>query len=56
MIEDKQIVLVVEKLILGMRGVIDSLAPAERKRVLASLRSISPDVADRLEAPSGCTN
>jgi hypothetical protein len=55
MIDDKQIVAAIDKLVLGMRGVINDLSPAERQRVLASVRAISPDVADRLEAPS-CRN
>jgi hypothetical protein len=52
MIDDKQIAAAIDKLISGMRGVINDLSLAEQKRVLASVRAISPDVADRLEAPS----
>ena len=53
MIDDKQITATIDKLVVGMRSVIDELSPDERKRVLTSIRAISNDVADRLEAPSG---
>ena len=53
MIDDKQITAKIDKLVLSMRGVIDELSPDERTRVLTSIRAISNDVADRLEAPSG---
>jgi hypothetical protein len=52
MIDGKQLAAAIDKLVLGVRGVINDLSPAERERVLASVRAISPDVADRLEAPS----
>jgi hypothetical protein len=52
MIDDKQITATIDKLVVSMRGVIDELSPDERNRVLTSIRAISNDVADRLEAPS----
>jgi hypothetical protein len=52
MIDDKQIVTRIDKLVSGMRGVIDELPPEARKRALTSIRAISNDIADRLEAPS----
>jgi hypothetical protein len=52
MIDYRQNVAAVEKLVLGMRGVIDEMSPGARKRVLTSIRAISNDIADRLEAPS----
>jgi hypothetical protein len=51
-IDDKQIVAKIDKLASCMRGVIDELSPEARKRVLTSIRVISNDIADRLEAPS----
>ena len=53
MIDDNQIAATIDKLVVSMRGVINELSPDERKRVLTSIRAISNDVADRLEAPSG---
>ncbi len=44
--------LAIEKIVTGMRLVIDELPAAERKLVLASIRSKWRDIADRLEAPS----
>ena len=52
MIDDKQIAATIDKLVSGMRGVIDELSPEARKRMLSSVRAISDDIADRLEAPS----
>ena len=51
MIEDEQIVAAIDKLISGMRDVSDDLSPAERERMIASIRLISPEVADQLEGP-----
>jgi hypothetical protein len=53
MSNDEQITAALDKLVSGMRVVIDGLSPDERKRVLASIRAISSDIADRLETPSG---
>ena len=52
MIDDKQIAPTIDKLVSGMRAVINELPPEVRKRVLTSIRAISGDIADRLEAPS----
>jgi hypothetical protein len=51
MIKDKRIVTAIDKLVWGMRGVTDEMSPDERQ-VLLSVRAISGDIADRLEAPS----
>ena len=53
MADDKEIIATIDKIVSGMRDVIDELSPDERKRVITSIRPISNDVADRLEAPSG---
>jgi hypothetical protein len=50
---EPEIVAAIDKLVSGMRGVIDELPPEARKRVLTSIRAISNNIADRLEAPSG---
>ncbi len=50
--DDKRIVSAVDRLVSGMRGVIDEMSPEVRKRVLTSIRAVSSDIADRLEAPS----
>jgi hypothetical protein len=42
MIDDGQIAAAIDKLVSGMRGVINDLTPPERERVLASVRVISP--------------
>jgi hypothetical protein len=52
MIEDKRIATAIDRLVWGMRGVIDEMSPDERKLVLISIRAISGDIADRLEASS----
>jgi hypothetical protein len=44
--------LTADDMLAGMRRVIDELPAAERKLVLASIRSKWSDIADRLEAPS----
>jgi hypothetical protein len=41
-----------DKIVSGMRDVIDELSPDDRRRVRTSIRAINDDVADRLEAPS----
>ena len=53
MADDKEIIATIDKIVSGMRDVIDELSPDERKRVITSICAISNDVADRLEAPSG---
>jgi hypothetical protein len=52
LIENREITATIDKLVRRMRGVINELSPDERKRVLTSIRAISGDIADRLEAPS----
>ena len=52
MIEDKQTAAAIDKIVSRMRDVIDELAFDERRQVLLSIRAISGDIADRLEAPS----
>jgi hypothetical protein len=47
--DDKRIVSAIEKLVLGMCGVIDEMPPEMRKRVLTSILAVSNDIADRLE-------
>jgi hypothetical protein len=49
---DQEIVAAIDKLVSRMRGVIDEMSPEVRKRALKSIRTISSDIADRLEAPS----
>jgi hypothetical protein len=44
--------LALDDIVTGMRRVIDQLPAAERKLILASIRSKWRDIADRLEAPS----
>jgi hypothetical protein len=44
--------LAIDDIVTGMRRVIDQLPAAERKLILASMRSKWSDIADRLEAPS----
>jgi hypothetical protein len=52
MTDDKHITATIDKLLLSMRGVINELSPVERERVLTSIRAVSADIAERLEAPS----
>jgi hypothetical protein len=52
MIEDKQTAAAIDKIVSRMRDVVDELAFDERRQVLLSIRAISGDIADRLEAPS----
>jgi hypothetical protein len=49
---DEEIVGAIDKLVAGVREVISDLSPAERERLLRSIRAVSSDIADRLEAPS----
>jgi hypothetical protein len=51
MIEDKQTAAAIEKIVSRMRAVVDELAFDERRQVLLSIRAISGEIADRLEAP-----
>lgn len=41
-----------ERLIAGMRLVIDELAPDHRKRVIEAIRRVAPGIAERLQVPS----
>jgi len=52
MIEDKQTAAAIDKIVSRMRDVVDELAFDERRQVLLSIRAISGEIADRLEAPS----
>ena len=52
MIEDKQTAAAIDKIVSRMRDVVDELAFDERRQVLFSIRAISGEIADRLEAPS----
>jgi len=52
MMDDKQVAATIDKLVSGMRSVIDEMSPGMRRRVLSSIREISDDIADRLEARS----
>jgi len=49
---DKRILSAIDKLVLGMRSVINEIPPEARERALKSIRAISSDIADRIEAPS----
>ena len=49
---DKRILSAIDKLVLGMRSVINEMPPEARERALKSIRAISSDIADRIEAPS----
>ena len=51
-IEDKTNRGAIDKIVSRMRDVVDELAFDERRQVLFSIRAISGDIADRLEAPS----
>ena len=55
MIEDKQTTAAIDKIVSRMRAVVDELAFDERRQVLLSIRAISKEIADRLEAPSSRT-
>jgi hypothetical protein len=48
MIKDKRIVTSIDKLVWGMRGVIDEMSPDERKRVLLSIRANNSSVQSRV--------
>ena len=52
MVEDKQTAAAIDKIVSRMRDVVDELAFDERRQVLLSIRAISGEIADRLEAPS----
>jgi hypothetical protein len=56
MIEDKQTAAAIDKIVSRMRDVVDELAFDERRQVLLSIRAVSGDIADRLEAPSSRTH
>jgi hypothetical protein len=43
---------IAERLIVGMRKVIDRLSAERRKHAIESIRRVAPAIADRLEAPS----
>jgi hypothetical protein len=41
-----------ERLVVGLRLVIDQMPPEQRERVIEATRGVVPGVAERLEAPS----
>jgi hypothetical protein len=54
--QDKQTVAAIDKIMSRLRAVVDQLASDERRQVLSSIRAISGEIADRLEAPSSRTH
>jgi hypothetical protein len=48
--EVKEEQVLIERLIAGMRAIID-VSPAERRHAIAAIRSVDREIADRLEAP-----
>ena len=51
-IEDEQAVVTIDTFVARMRAVVDELSFNEQRQVLLSIRAISGEIADRLEAPS----
>jgi hypothetical protein len=41
----------IERLIAGMRPIINELSPEDRRRAIAAIRTVDRDIAQRLEAP-----
>jgi hypothetical protein len=52
MMDDRRVTAAIDKLVEGPRDIIELMSADERKRLLSSIRAISSDFADRLEAPS----
>ena len=46
----------IERLIAGMRAVIDELSPKDRQRAIDAIRAVDREIAQRLEAPSNKTH
>ena len=46
----------VERLIAGMRAVIDELSPEDRQRAIDAIRAVDRDIARRLETPPNKTH
>jgi hypothetical protein len=46
----------IERLVAGMRTVIDELSPDDRQRAIATIRAVDRDIAQRLETPPNKTH
>jgi len=45
----------IERLIAGMRAVIDELSQKDRERAIAAIRAVDQEIAQRLETPPNTT-